>query len=154
MDGFLRPYTNEERALIKTKLRYYYERFTGAVAKGRGMTMEEVDRVGRGAVWTGEQAKSHRLIDRFGGLGDALSEAKKRAGLRDDELVELVLLPRDTSSIFDQLLKLAGGNPSRAEQDGETGVATLDALRRLLPASLVAQPDAVQARLPFVIAFE
>jgi protease-4 len=152
MEGFFRPYTDEERALIKKKLRYYYERFTGAVARGRKMTMEEVDKVGRGAVWTGEQARERNLVDQYGGLGDALGEAKRRAGLRDEELVELVLLPRDTSSIFESLIKLAGGKVEA--DDGATGLPTFDSLRRLLPASILAQPDAIQARLPFVLTFE
>jgi len=153
MESYFRPYTDEERTSIKKKLRYYYERFTGAVSKGRGLTMEEVDKVGRGAVWTGEQAKTRRLVDRFGGLADALGEAKRRAGLREDELVELVLLPRDSSSIVETLLKLAGGQAS-APDGGLTGLRPLDGVRRLLPASFLAEPEAIQARLPFVLTFE
>jgi protease IV len=152
MEGFFRPYTDEERTTIKQKLRYYYERFTGAVAKGRKMSMQEVDAVGRGAVWTGQQAKERNLVDEFGGLGEALTEAKRRAGLRDDELVELVQLPRDTGSLLESLLKLAGARAS--DDDGSTGIPTFDALRRLLPASIIMQPNAIQARLPFVVTFE
>jgi protease IV len=144
MESYLRPYTDDERAQIKKKLRYYYLRFVDAVARGRNMKEDEVDAVGRGHVWTGAQGKDRRLVDRFGGLQDALQEAKRRAGLDPDEPVELVLLPKPPSSLIGKLLQLAG-----ASDDDRAPLGGLD-----LPASLVLQPGAVQARLPFVFVDE
>jgi protease-4 len=56
VESFVRPYTEEERALLLEKLSYMYGRFVGAVAEGRRMKKEQVDAVGRGRVWTGEMA--------------------------------------------------------------------------------------------------
>ena len=71
------------------KLRYMYGRFVGAVAEGRKHDEGRGRRVGRGHVWTGAQAKPIKLVDRFGGLGDALDEAKQRMGLGAEHAVQL-----------------------------------------------------------------
>jgi protease-4 len=143
MESFLRPYTDEERARIREKLRYYYDRFVGTVARGRGMTEEQVDGIGRGHVWTGQQALARHLVDRHGSLLDAILEAKRRAGLGVDEPAELVPLPAEPTTILGQLLKLAGASDGALVLPGR--------LARLLPASILLEPDALQARLPFVL---
>jgi protease-4 len=121
MESVFRPYTDEERAAIKQKLHYYYGRFTGAVAKGRGMSEADVDAVGRGRVFTAARAKDKRLVDRFGGLVDALAEAKRRAGLDEDDLVELVLLPREPTSFLGQLLRLGGASAEASRRRPSAG---------------------------------
>jgi protease-4 len=152
MESFLRPYTDEERERIKEKLRYYYLRFVSAVARGRGLTLEEVDAVGRGHVWTGDQARERRLVDRQGGLVDALAEAKRRAGLDDDEPVELVMLPREPSSLVEQVLGLLGVDTSA--RAGAEVLAPWLPLARRLPASLILAPGEPQARLPMVLVID
>ncbi len=148
MESYLRPYTDDERVLIKKKLRYYYLRFVGAVARGRSMTETEVDAVGRGQVWTGAQAMQRRLVDRHGGIVDAVVEAKKRAGLGEDDRVELVMLPREPRSILSQLVGLGTTAGSALE------LVPLRALGRAFPASLLVGPTVPQARLPFVLVDE
>jgi protease-4 len=152
MDSYYRPYSDEERKLMHDKLEYFYRRFTGAVSKGRAMTDKQVDEVGRGHVWTGKQAKGIRLVDELGGLGDAIDYAKAKAGLGADELVRVVELPKVGGGLLSALL----GNIVRARADaGPTSALELLLLPEVravldaLPASLVAEPDAVQARLPF-----
>ncbi len=58
-----------------------YRDFTGKVAAARGRSVEEIDQVARGRVWSGAQAKERGLVDEFGGLRDALANAAERAGL-------------------------------------------------------------------------
>src|SRR5678815_5640334 len=81
LESMFRAYTDDERAVLKDKLRYMYGRFVAAVSEGRGITKDDVDAIGRGHVWSGAQAMPIKLIDKFGGLGDALDEAKRRMGL-------------------------------------------------------------------------
>lgn len=152
MESYFRPYTEEERAAIKEKLRYYYGRFIGAVAKGRGMTEEQVDAVGRGRVWTGAQAKEQKLVDRFGGIIDAISLAKQRAGIGEDERAEIILLPLEPRSVVEQLLRLAGGGAAGAP--ALAGLPALDVILRALPASILVAPSSPQARLPFAVVIE
>jgi protease-4 len=58
-----------------------YQVFTTHVAQNRHMTPEQVEKVARGRVWTGEQALALGLVDQLGGLPTAIALAKKEAGL-------------------------------------------------------------------------
>jgi protease IV len=152
VESLFRPYTEEERGILLDKLRYMYGRFIGAVADGRKLTTEQVDAAGRGQVYTGAHAQTRKLVDRFGGLGDALDEAKRRMGLGPDALVQLVELPRPPSSLFGVLGNLIG-----AREPAGASVLELPVVRQLLrgvPASVIASPDVPQARLPIEIQFE
>jgi len=74
-----------------------YGRFLDVVAEGRGMSLEEVAKVAEGRVWAGETARDLGLIDRLGGLEDAIAAAAQRAGLEDYDVtyVEREPTPRE-----------------------------------------------------------
>jgi protease-4 len=153
VESMYRAYTDEERAMVLDKLRYFYGRFLGAVSEGRGMKKDEVDAVGRGHVWTGAQAKPIKLVDRFGGLGDALDEAKRRMGLAPTARVQIHELPKAPDGLFGTVGKLLG---VRAEP-APMSAADLPIVRELvrgIPASILADPTVPQARLPFEIDFK
>lgn len=89
------PLDNAGRAKVVEGLEHVYREFIDRVAAGRSMSPEKVDEVGRGRVWTGEQAKERGLIDELGGFHKAIEVAKKEAGLSATVPAELVFLPRD-----------------------------------------------------------
>ncbi len=92
-----RSMTQEERDLFKKEILWVYDRFLAKVAEGRNMSKEEVDRIGKGRVWTGRQAKELGLVDEIGGLSKALSMTKSLAGIPAEEEVKLVVWPRKIS---------------------------------------------------------
>ena len=152
LESMFRPYTDEERVALKDKLRYMYGRFVGAVAEGRGMPKDDVDAVGRGHVWSGAQAMPIKLIDRFGGLGDALDEAKRRMGLAAGTAVQLQELPDLPSSVLGTLGKLLGGSAEATMSI--TDLPVIKELVRGVPASVLVAPGVAHARLPFDITWE
>ncbi len=77
-----RPFTEEEWARLEGWLDRVYEDFTEKAAADRGMDVEALRRVARGRVWTGADALSHGLVDRLGGLEEAVDLACERAGMR------------------------------------------------------------------------
>jgi protease-4 len=150
LESMFRPYTDDERAVLLDKLRYMYGRFVGAVAEGRGMAKPDVDAVGRGHVWTGAQAMPIKLVDKFGGLNDALDEAKRRMGTGDD--VQLIELPSPPSNLLGSLAGLLG-----ISADAVLDLGDVPAVKQLLegvPASMLVGPGGAQARLPFDIHWE
>jgi protease-4 len=152
LESMFRPYTDDERAMLKDKLRYMYGRFVGAVAEGRGMSKDDVDAIGRGHVWSGAQAMPIKLVDKFGGLGDALDEAKRRMGLADTTQVQLFELPNQPSSLLGDLGKLIG-----LHAEASLSIADLPVVKELLqgvPASVLVAPGVPHARLPFDIVWE
>ncbi len=157
LDSSLRRYSDEERALVLAQLRYFYGRFIDTVASGRAMTAERVDELGRGRIWSGAQARGHRLVDEHGGLMDALEWAKAKAGFGDDDVMELVWLPEVAPNLLEQLLGRLG-QPLSTDGVGALGPLMESPLWRALnvalPPSLWLQPDVPQARLPFAIIWE
>jgi protease-4 len=150
-DSMYRPYTDDERASLMDKLRYMYSRFVGSVAEGRKLTKDAVDAAGRGHVYTGEQALPLHLVDTFGGLGDALEEAKRRMGVAAATRVELFELPNQPPSFFGVIGKLLG-----VHERTDMSIVELPIVRELvrgIPASVLVEPEAAQARLPYDLQF-
>ena len=58
-----------------------YADFTGKVAQARHQSVEAIDQIAQGRVWSGAQAKERGLVDAFGGLNDAVADAASRAKL-------------------------------------------------------------------------
>jgi protease-4 len=92
-----RPFTPDERKVLKEEILWTYGQFLTKAAEGRGLTRDEVDAVGKGRIWTGRQAKDRKLVDELGGLTMALGLAKKEAGINADEEVRLDVWPKKRS---------------------------------------------------------
>ncbi len=75
------PWDAETRTRLLAGMTEIYDLFLTRVAEGRGRKREDFTDAVEGRVFGGEQAKSLGLIDELGGLGDALADAKQRAGL-------------------------------------------------------------------------
>ncbi|MEA3387886.1 signal peptide peptidase SppA [Sphingobium sp. CCH11-B1] len=56
-----------------------YRRFVGIVAQSRHKSPQQIDAIAQGRVWDGGTARQIGLVDRFGGLDDAIAEAARRA---------------------------------------------------------------------------
>jgi protease-4 len=106
-----RGFTEEERNIVQRQTKEFYDDFVDKVAQGRNKSFEDIDKIGRGRVWTGNQAKANGLVDELGGLKEAISIAKKRAGIKEESLVEIVTLPKRWSFLgrnFEETFSLFG----------------------------------------------
>jgi protease-4 len=83
IDSDERPYSDEERAIVKGQIDHIYAQFLDVVAKARKMTLEEVHPIAAGRVWTGRQAFERKLVDELGGLDAAIRKARDLASLGD-----------------------------------------------------------------------
>lgn len=81
-----RPFTDEEWQRLEAWLDQVYADFTDKAAADRRMPLEQLRGVARGRVWTGADALAHGLVDKLGGLEDAVDIACERSGLRRDEV--------------------------------------------------------------------
>ena len=68
-------------SIVQSVIEKGYRDFTGKVARARGRSVEQIDAVARGRVWSGAQAKDRNLVDAFGGLDAAVADAAARAKL-------------------------------------------------------------------------
>ncbi len=76
-------FSDDEKQLFFKNIKTFYDNFLNVVSEGRKMKKSDVDSIGRGRVWTGNEALKINLIDRLGGLLTALNEAKKISKLKN-----------------------------------------------------------------------
>jgi protease-4 len=84
------PFSDAQRDKVREGIEHVYEQFLERVAQSRKKTKEEVDAVGGGRVWTGEQALEHGLVDEIGNLRTAITRARHMANLPDTAPAQLV----------------------------------------------------------------
>ena len=80
MYSMMRPFDKDEYRYVERSIEDIYERFTKLVSEGRDMSVERVDELGQGRVWTGTDALEAGLVDEIGTLTDALQYAACAAG--------------------------------------------------------------------------
>lgn len=101
MPSLTRALTDEEKQIMQEMVENVYSTFVSHVAEGRNMTYEQVDAIGQGRVWTGENALKLGLVDKLGNLDDAIAIAKNMAKL---DTYRVVKLPKETDPI-EELMK-------------------------------------------------
>lgn len=72
---------------VTESIEFIYETFVNRVAAGRNMTVEKVDEIAQGRVWTGADALEKGLVDELGGLGDAIAYAADKVEIEDYKIV-------------------------------------------------------------------
>lgn len=91
-----RPLSPQLETVITQIIQRGYRQFIGLVAQARSKTPEQIDAIAQGHVWIGTQAKQRGLVDKLGGLEDAIAAAAERANLGDDYAVSYVERPMST----------------------------------------------------------
>lgn len=142
--------TEEEMKMIQDGVDDIYDDFKEVVANGRGMTKEAVNQVGRGRVWTGRDALEIGLVDKLGGLKDAIDYAAKKSGISDQKVLYYPIVKEDK---FGEILE-------QLENDASVSV---DASGVKLPAELIEHYktlkslesyQGIQMRMPYTINVE
>jgi protease IV len=106
VESFYRGFTDEERAELTRKVGQFYDMFLSRVAEGRKVSKEDIDKVGQGRVWMGQQALQNKLVDGMGGMRQALEMARKLGKLPDD--APIAEYPETNKTLLDRALGLVG----------------------------------------------
>ncbi|WKG04804.1 signal peptide peptidase SppA [Mycolicibacterium sp. HK-90] len=106
------PFTDEQHAHVEAEADLLYTDFIERVAHGRRLTVDQVDEVARGRVWTGVDARDRGLVDELGGLRTAVTRAKVLAGLDPDTKVRVFSYPG--SSWLEMLRPKPSSQPAAA----------------------------------------
>ena len=131
-------YPPSEQAIVQKQVQEIYDDFIKKVALGRTeLTVEDVDRLGQGRIWSGRQAQENGLVDQLGGLSLALAIARERAGLGEKSF-EIVQFPKKTwlSQIFGTLrlpfiTEPANSNTENVVEETESPLQFITQYRRL-----------------------
>ena len=109
-----RPFNAEESALLQKRIEAGYALFLKRVSMGRNKTPEQVNEIGQGRVWTGEQALEIGLVDKLGTLDEAIEYAAKKAKIEKEYKVTeypeaepwyMTILNKEKSSYYESQLR-------------------------------------------------
>ncbi|TXS92140.1 signal peptide peptidase SppA [Parahaliea maris] len=92
-----RPLNEQVASALTSSVEFTYRNFLELVAEGRGMTVEQVDAVAQGRVWSAADAREQGLVDELGSLREAVAAAAELAGLDAPEVeyINQPLSPRE-----------------------------------------------------------
>ena len=99
----VRPITAGDKKILQGIIQSMYEQFVFAVADGRNIPIMKVRELADGRIFTGEQAKNLKLVDKLGNLQDAIDEAAKITGIKNKP--KIVYPPQTRKSFIDIFMK-------------------------------------------------
>ena len=127
-------------ALIQAGVESTYQRFIALVAKSRGKSLAEVDRIAQGRVWDGGTARQLGLVDQFGGLDEAVAKAAALARTDDTGVTWLDQRP----SFEDRLVEMVAGDDAAESAPADAFAAFAPAPTDLL-ARVISEVTAILA---------
>lgn len=138
-----RPLSEIEKNFVQESVDTIYQDFIGWVSKGRRLDRSYVDSIGQGRVWSGTRAVQIGLVDRIGGLEDAIHSAAAMAKLKEYRVREYPehksLIQRILGDGKDDLVE-EGIRKELGEENYKT-FKTISRIRQVM--------NGVQARMPF-----
>ncbi|MES1215527.1 MAG: signal peptide peptidase SppA [Bacteroidota bacterium] len=138
-----RPLDDNEKKMVQSEIENTYAQFKQRVADGRKKDTAFIETIAQGRVWTGQRAKDIGLIDRFGGIQDAIDCAADLAKLKDYRVREYP----EPKNIFDRFLGSSNSFDRASimkKEIGEDNYAVYQELVRVRQMT-----NSVQTRLPF-----
>ena len=137
-----RPMNDGEKGLMQMYVNNGYELFLTRCSDGRGISMEELDKIAQGRVWTGSTAKELGLVDELGGLDKALEIAIAKAGV---DAYTVMSYPKK-EGFLESLMNTNPGNYIKARMlNGKIS----DVYRQFGIIENFDKIDRIQARVPF-----
>lgn len=137
-----RPLTAQEKSFVQASIDRIYSQFKMRVAEGRKKDTAYIDSIAQGRVWSGEDALRLGLVDRLGGLQQAVESAARMAKLKDYRLREYP----ERKSWLNELLGKTTTEPA-AQIKEQLGADNFRIYQEMLQVKqMVGVP---QARLPF-----
>ena len=137
-----RPMNDGEKGLMQMYVNNGYELFLTRCSDGRGISMEELDKIAQGRVWTGSTAKELGLVDELGGLDKALEIAIAKAGV---DAYTVMSYPKK-EGFLESLMNTNPGNYIKSRMlNGKMS----DMYRQFSIIENFDKIDRIQARVPF-----
>jgi len=140
--SIMKPLPPYQRDIIQKYVNHIYDVFSTRVAEGRDMSVEKVDGLGQGRIWSGTDALKLGLVDTLGGLDAAIGLAANLANLEDYRITALPVLKDPFDKFIEELFGKSNPDVYMKNVLGED----YEYYRYL---KQVRELNGVQARLPF-----
>ena len=140
----------KQKAMMQSETDAIYDQFLQIVADGRGMTVDEVNEVAQGRVWTGLDGKENGLVDVIGDLDDAVKIASEMADLEDYRIKEYPSIKKEW---YEDLIKgLSQGSTAQALIPNDEMSRAL--LRDYDELKSIMEMKGPQCRMPYIYKFQ
>lgn len=139
------PIDEKFKAFTLESVEHIYKTFVTHVAEGRKMTFAQVDSIAQGRVWTGTQALKIGLVDKIGGLDDAIAEAAKIAKIKSYSTQNYPEYEKNFDDLLSGLPFAKSKEAFIKEEIGEENYLLIEQVKRLQ------KQKGVQAMIPFGI---
>ena len=143
-----KPLTAMQKTYIQSHIDTIYHYFKSRVAEGRNRSMEYVDSIAQGRVWSGSRAVDLGLVDRLGGLQDAIDCAAGMAKVKKYQLKEYPGERSFFEELFGEYYRETKSDAVRQEvgEDGRKVYSAIKKVRDMI--------GTTQARLPFDLSIQ
>ncbi len=141
------PMTDAFRNQVQEGIEETYNTFLQRVAAGRKISLEEVDEMAQGRVWSGVEAQKIGLVDELGTLEDAISAAAEMAEIEEYGIRKY---PKYKSS-FEQFMEDISGASAKTKESILREEIGDEAYRVLKEVKSFTEQKGVQARMPFTL---
>ncbi|HLW39109.1 MAG TPA: signal peptide peptidase SppA [Brumimicrobium sp.] len=141
-----RKLSPEEFSIVQSEVDFIYDEFLHRVSEGRNMTKEQVNVVARGRVWTGTDALQVGLVDKLGGINDAIEYAAKEAGIEKPVIQYYPKVKKEPWMEFVELL-----NEDKNANFGQKGNISQEFFTTFMKLKDAENWVGIQARLPYYI---
>jgi protease-4 len=144
------PMDEKFKSVTQESVEKIYKTFVSHVAAGRKMTIAQVDSIGQGRVWSGEQALKIGLVDKIGGMDDAIKEAASLAKIKEYSIVDFPEYEKSLKELFEKFgLTSAKTKESFIKEElGEETYRLMEQLKK------VQARKGIQALMPFEISIQ
>jgi protease-4 len=142
------PMDEKFKAVTLEGVEQIYSTFIGHVAQGRKMTLAQVDAIGQGRVWTGSEALKIGLVDKIGGLKDALAEAARLAKIKSYSTLNYPEFEKSFEDLFANFPFAKSKATFIKEEIGEENYRLLQEVKRFQ------NRKGIQAVMPFEITIQ
>jgi protease-4 len=139
------PMDDTFRSTIQEGIEDTYQIFLERVAAGRNMTIDQVDALAQGRVWSGVDAKANGLVDELGNLDDAIETAAEMAGLDEYSIRKYPKYKSD----FERFMEDLGGVKSKIGEEAIKEQLGTEAYQVFSEFKKLSEQKGIQAKMPF-----
>lgn len=139
------PLDDKLKAVTLEEIEHIYKTFVTHVAEGRKMTFAQVDSIAQGRVWAGSEAVKIGLVDKIGGLDDAIHEAAAMAKTKEYTTQNYPEYEKNLDDILEHLPFAKSKETFIKEEIGEENYKVLEQIKKLQ------SQKGIQAMMPFEI---
>ncbi|XP_071692090.1 serine protease SPPA, chloroplastic-like [Rutidosis leptorrhynchoides] len=141
-----RSFRPDEQKLFVESAQLIYKQFRDKAASSRSMSVDKMEEIAQGRVWTGNDAVSRGLVDAIGGFSRAVAIAKHKANIPQEKKVTLVELSKPSLSLLKVLLSV--GSSAIGLENLQNGLASSEGVQARMDGTMFQESEGFSLKDP------